>query len=45
MRDLLGAILVFENTIPLHKNIIRFCYIALAMVKLELDMSLDKYDR
>ena len=39
MRDLLDAILVFENTIMLHKNITRFYYIALAMVKPDPDMS------
>ena len=41
MRDLLGTILVFENTIMLHKNITCFYYIAVVMVKPEPDMSLD----
>ena len=41
MRDLLGAILDFENTITLHKNITCFYYIALSMVKTDRDMSLE----
>ena len=41
MRDLLDAILVFKNTITLPKNTTRFCYIALAMVQPEPDMSWD----
>ena len=39
MRDLLDAILVFKNKITLQKNTSRFCYIALAMVQPEPDMS------
>ena len=41
MRDLLDAILVFRNTITLPKNTTCFCYIALAMVQPEPDMSWD----
>ena len=44
MRDVLGAILAFENTITLHKNTTCFCYIALVMVKPGPNMSVEMYD-
>ena len=41
LRDLLDAILLFENTLVIHKNTMRSCYVMLGLLSLKPDMSYD----
>ena len=41
LRDLLDAILLFGNTLMIHKNTTCLCYVMLGLVNIELDMSYD----